>query len=191
MPFVRAGFDVERDDRVGEQVVAATRRAVLRRSGAHIAEREVDQAQVRIDRRVDPRRGAAFLPAVAFPGVVAEFAGSGRAPEMPQQVAVARIQGESGAAIAVVGADEQLAVVVHDARPSRRCRSLRAAAPRRPRRCPCRARPRSCRPTTCRRGPGPRRRRAASGLPRVCVYFQRVAPVFPSTATTLPNADSM
>ena len=63
---------------------------------------------------MDPGRGAALLPGVAFPGVVAELAGAGRAPEVPEHVAVGGVQRQRRAAVAVVGADEQLAVVVDD-----------------------------------------------------------------------------
>ena len=59
VPPVLAGLQVQRDDRVGEQVLPAARRAVLRRAAARVAEGPVDQAELGIDGRVDPRRRAA------------------------------------------------------------------------------------------------------------------------------------
>src|SRR4051812_44719928 len=70
-----AGLHVDRDDRAGEQVLAAALRAVLRGvAAARVAERPVDQPELRVDRRVHPRRGAAGLPRGALPGVVAGLA---------------------------------------------------------------------------------------------------------------------
>ena len=64
MPLERAGLRVERHERVGEQVVAGARGAVLRRAAAaHVAERDHDRVELGIDRAVDPGRGPRHLGA--------------------------------------------------------------------------------------------------------------------------------
>jgi hypothetical protein len=66
MPAVRAGLQVERNDRVGEQVLAAAFTAVDGApAAARVAEGPIHEAEFRVDGRVHPRRGAAVLPTVA------------------------------------------------------------------------------------------------------------------------------
>jgi hypothetical protein len=115
MPAVRAGLEVHRHDRTGEQVQAGTLRTVLGGPVTPgVAERPVDQAELGVDRRMQPRGGAAGLPGVAFPGVVADLTWTGCTPEVPDDLAVAGVDGEAGAAVAVVRAAVEPAVVVSD-----------------------------------------------------------------------------
>ena len=72
VPLERAGVGVERDDRVGVEVVAVAIVAV--EIGAGIAGAPVDQVERRIVGAGDPGGAAAALPRVAFPGLAALLA---------------------------------------------------------------------------------------------------------------------
>src|SRR5262249_20957373 len=112
---VLAGLHVHRDDRAGEQVLAAALRTVLRRTATPaVAKGPKDHAQIGVERRVHPRGRSTGLPGGSFPGVVAELARPGCTPEMPDDVAVAGIECERGCAVAVVRADVDETVVVGD-----------------------------------------------------------------------------
>ena len=102
VPLVGAGLHVEREDRRREEVVAAALRSVL--IGRGIADRDVDHAELRIDRRMRPERSAAVRPRIAFPRVVPEFAGAGNRVEPPQLLAGLRVEGGELAAHAAFAA---------------------------------------------------------------------------------------
>ena len=100
---ILAGVRIDRDDRRGEQIVAGTvdADAVVVRG----AERHVENAALRIERRIAPDIDAgSVLGAVPAPGVVAEFARPRHGMERPHQLAGpgvpgARIARGSGSAI--------------------------------------------------------------------------------------------
>jgi hypothetical protein len=77
-----------------------------------VAERPVDKAELGVQGRMHPRGRPADRPGVALPGVVADLARARRAPEMPDDVAVVGVQGERGAAVPVVSAAVEDAVVM-------------------------------------------------------------------------------
>ena len=71
VPLVRAGLEIERDDRHREQIVAAPRGSVV--VGTGITNRHVDQSELRVDGRMRPDGTATVLPRVPFPRLVAEL----------------------------------------------------------------------------------------------------------------------
>src|SRR5690606_6909987 len=87
VPAVFAGLRIDGDDRRGEEVVAGADRAVV--VGTGIAGREVQQAELRVDRRRLPDRRSAVLPdlVVLRPRVVADLAGAGDRVERPFELA--------------------------------------------------------------------------------------------------------
>jgi hypothetical protein len=124
MPLVGAGLQVHRDDAVAEQVLPGTQLSVLRRAAAaDVAERVIGHAELGIERPVDPGRAAgsqraavARLPGGSDVDRLAVHVGQRSmvpgAIEGPGQAAVARFQGERRAAVAVIGADIDQAVVI-------------------------------------------------------------------------------
>ena len=110
-PAERSTVDVERDERIGEEVVA--RAAARPRVG--IPDAEVDEPAVRIDRRRRPHRRAAVLPLVAGPRTAAEVAVAGAGVEAPQLRARRRVECRHRAAhahLAARYADDHLVVEV-------------------------------------------------------------------------------
>src|SRR5690606_5080381 len=83
-------------------------------AATRVAEGVVDQAELRVDRRVHPRGRPAGPPRVAFPGVVAELTWPRYAPEVPDDVTVVGIDTQCRTFVAVVGAQIQPTVVVRD-----------------------------------------------------------------------------
>jgi hypothetical protein len=82
MPDAFAGAGVERDHRVGEEIVAVPVAAVKIEGGR--AGRYEDQSALDIDRRAAPRiRATAVVPGILRPGLVAEFSGPGHGVEAP------------------------------------------------------------------------------------------------------------
>ena len=92
VPLVRAGLDVDRDHRVAEQVGALAVAAVG--AGDRRGQRQVEQSALFVEREVErPGVGAkTALPAVAFPGVVADLARLRHRAELPELGAGARIE---------------------------------------------------------------------------------------------------
>ena len=84
VPADLSGLQIERDDRVVEQVVAGADFAAPLRHG--IAGFQIHQSEIRIDRRRCPQRAAAVFPDVAVlrPRLVARFARSRHDFEFPQ-----------------------------------------------------------------------------------------------------------
>ena len=85
-------FERDRDDGGAEQVVARTIGADANGLRPWLASREIDEAEVRIDRWRLPDIGATLFPGVGFdgigivglrPGVGAELAGRRDSPEAP------------------------------------------------------------------------------------------------------------
>ncbi len=104
MPLELSGVGVERDHRVGVEVVAGPEIGIPVRTG--IADTPVGQVERRIVGGRHPRRSAAGLPGVAAPGFVAGLAGSGNGVEAPHFLSRARIEGRDEAADAVLAAAE-------------------------------------------------------------------------------------
>ena len=92
MPHALAGVGLQREQRVGEQVVALAIRAVeieCRRTGG-----DEDQAALFVEAHAGPVVGRAdVLPGVLGPGVVAEFAGMRNGVERPADLAGADVVG--------------------------------------------------------------------------------------------------
>ena len=132
VPLVGAGLQVERDDRHGEQIVAAALCAVVVRTG--VASRDVNHPEVGIDRRMRPNRRAAVLPGIAFPRVVAKLARTRNRPELPDFLAGLRVVGAelpADARLAAANADVHEAVVI-DRRRVRVAPRRRESSSRRP-----------------------------------------------------------
>ena len=85
VPLQLAGVGVERDDRVGIEVVAGPLIGIP--VGPRIADAPVGQVQRRIVRTGDPDRAAAVLPRVALPGFVPGSPGAGNRVEPPELLA--------------------------------------------------------------------------------------------------------
>lgn len=92
MPFQLTGLDVERDDGVGKEIVACAQLAAELRNG--IADAEVCEAQLRIDRRGHPHAAAARLPVLVIlrPGLVTFMALVGNDVEGPLLLAGLGVQ---------------------------------------------------------------------------------------------------
>src|SRR5580700_110790 len=88
VPAVLAGFDIQRDDRDGEQIVAFALAAIEIRP--RISGREIDQSKLGIHRRGLPDRRSAVLPRVTLlrPAIVTELTGAGNGIESPQRLAI-------------------------------------------------------------------------------------------------------
>src|SRR6185436_17685487 len=113
VPLVRAGLQIERDDRCGEEVVPAALRPIV--VGAGVARGDIDQAELRIDRGLRPDRTAAVRPRVALPCLVTLLARTGHRPELPHLLAGLRVVGPeltAAALIATGDADVYKAVVI-------------------------------------------------------------------------------
>ena len=104
VPLEHAGVGVERDHRVGVEVVALAVLAVEVRAG--VAGAPVDQVQRRVERAGHPRGAAAALPRVAFPALAALLARAGHHPEAPGALAGGGVEGVDEAADAVLGAGD-------------------------------------------------------------------------------------
>ncbi len=85
-------FERHRHDRGAEQIIARTIGADANGLRSWLAGREIDEAEIRIDRRCLPNIGATLFPGVGFdgigivglrPGVGAELAGGRDGPEAP------------------------------------------------------------------------------------------------------------
>src|SRR5262249_169003 len=81
VPFPLSRFQIERDERRGEQVIAPTLGSI--RGGRRVAGGAVPQPELRIDRGMRPDGRAALFPRIAFPRLMAELAGAGHRPELP------------------------------------------------------------------------------------------------------------
>src|SRR5688572_7597380 len=90
MPFELAGVRVERDDRIGIEVVAGTLCGIPIRSG--VADSPVRQVQVWVIGACDPDRRASVLPVVALPGFVAGLTGPGDCVETPYLTTSPRVE---------------------------------------------------------------------------------------------------
>ena len=115
VPAVLAGAYVERDQRDGKQIVAATNRAIQIRRG--VARREVEHAELGVDARRLPHGRAAVLPSfvVLRPRCVADLAGTRHGVEIPHAFAALRVVSADATAHGVLAAREandDLAVVV-------------------------------------------------------------------------------
>ena len=114
MPFQLAGVGVERDDRIGVEVVAWPLRAVV--VGAGVADAPIRQVELRIVGAGHPDRAAAVLPGVGIaealrvgfgqrlPRLVAGLAGRRNRVEAPCLLAGRRVVGGDEAADAVLAA---------------------------------------------------------------------------------------
>ncbi len=117
MALDRAGVGIDRDGRGGVEVVARALVAEPRRAVAGAPERDVALGVVGPGH---PDRGAAALPGLAFPGVVAGLAGAGDGVGLPHRLAalgVERLDEAADAELAARDADHDLAV--HDQRRER------------------------------------------------------------------------
>src|ERR1700722_2722544 len=81
MPLIGARLEIQRDDRSGEEVVAAALGAVSVRGA--IAHGHVNHSKIAIDGRLRPDRPTAVRPRITFPSVVARLARTGDRPETP------------------------------------------------------------------------------------------------------------
>src|SRR5207302_10555454 len=92
VPAVLPCRGVDGDDRGCEEIVAGPDVAVV--VGRGVAGREIQQAELRIDRRCLPDRRAAVLPGAAGlrPGVVTDLAGAGDRVAAPQLLASLRVE---------------------------------------------------------------------------------------------------
>ena len=110
VPLAPAGVRIEGDDRISEQVVEiAAHGSIDLRPG--ITDRPVEQVQRGVVRTRQPHRAATLFPAVAGPGVVPEFAGSGHGIPAPQAAAggrLVRVEEPAGAEFAAADADDHL-----------------------------------------------------------------------------------
>ena len=89
VPPALARRRIERDHGAGEQVVALAYRAVVERT--RVADRPIQQIQLRVVRTGQPGRATAELPRIAGPRVVAELAGPGNRRKTPEPRAGRRI----------------------------------------------------------------------------------------------------
>ena len=91
MPLPLAGLVVDRDDALGEQVVAGTEAAVEVR--ARRLDRQVREPELLVDRHLIPDADVAVdRPRIVQPGVVAELAGPRNRVERPQPLAGAHVE---------------------------------------------------------------------------------------------------
>ena len=127
VPLVGAGLEIERDQRVGEEILTRTSRAVLRPAAApRVGEGVVRHAELGIDRAVDPGVAAASRsthvpPAVAGIGRDAVHVGDDPARlrdavERPDHAAVTRPQAGDRVAGRCSSAHVDHAVVIERAR---------------------------------------------------------------------------
>src|SRR6476646_580605 len=92
LPLPLAGFQVDRDYALSEQIVAGPMPAVKVR--ARRLDRQVDETQLLVDRHLVPDAGVAVeRPRILLPGVVAEFTGFRNRVEVPQPLAGADVEG--------------------------------------------------------------------------------------------------
>jgi hypothetical protein len=98
-----AAVDVERDNRIGIEVVA---RPGIPGPGAWIPRAPIGQIQLGVQGAGDPGRGAAGLPGVAGPGVVAELAGT----QLSKTFAVNADEPASRNRCPVLGADSNVII---------------------------------------------------------------------------------
>ena len=109
MPLQLARVRIERDDAVAVEVVAEARAAVP--VGRGVAGAEVDEVRLRVVRAAVPHAGAARLPRVAGPRLVAGLALAGdrvEAPDLPAVFRVERRDVPANAEIAAGHADDDL-----------------------------------------------------------------------------------
>src|SRR5207302_5179314 len=103
VPLALAGFQIDAHEAVAEQIVAGPVAAVL--IGSRILNREVDEAEIFIDRDPSPDACVAIDGVgVVLPRLCTELAGSGNGVESPQRLAGLHIK----------RAHEALRVVVRD-----------------------------------------------------------------------------
>ncbi len=90
VPLAHAGFQIDRHQALGEQIVARPMSAVIvRRRRLH---RDVDEAEFLIDRDMRPHSGVAVVhPGIVFPRLIAEFARSRNGVKAPQLLAAPHI----------------------------------------------------------------------------------------------------
>src|SRR6185312_8004 len=102
VPARLAGLDLERDDAVGVEIVAAPELTTPLRDG--VADAEIDQPQRRIDRAVDPDAATALLVDVVAlgPAFVAGFARARDGIELPQLLAGLGVQRDDAAVQAII-----------------------------------------------------------------------------------------
>ena len=115
VPLAPAGVGIQRDDRIGEQVVAVSaHRAIGHRR--RIPDRPVERVELGIVGAGQPGAAAAGLPAVALPRVVAEFSRSRNRVESPQPLPghVVGVEETAERVFAAGVADDDL--VLHDER---------------------------------------------------------------------------
>ena len=127
VPLQRAGVGVERDHRVGVEVVAGPQVRVP--VGAGVADAPVGQVERRVVRRRQPHRSAAGLPRVAAPRLVAALARPRHRVEAPQLLAGGGIErGDEAANAVLAAADADEDLVLHRERRHRdRVAQLRVA----------------------------------------------------------------
>ncbi len=90
VPSPLTGLDVQSDQRGGEEVVARVETTVV--VDGRSVRRDIDEAELLIDRHRGPRRHVAGpLPGVVLPSVVSELAGTRDDVELPFQVAGRRV----------------------------------------------------------------------------------------------------
>ena len=109
MPAELAAVRVERQQRIGVQVVAFADFPVPVRAG--VAGSPINEVQLRVVGAGDPGRGGAAFPTVPRPSLVAGLAGAGHGPETPGALAALRVVGVEEAAHAVLAsghADDDL-----------------------------------------------------------------------------------
>ena len=105
VPFPLARFEIDADQRIPEQIVAGPVAAIDVLGG--IFDRQIDEAEVLVDRNLRPHAGIAVDgPRLVLPGVVAELAGTRNRVERPEQLAGLHVE----------RADEPFRVVVRDDR---------------------------------------------------------------------------
>ena len=102
MPLQRAGLRIERDDRVGVQVVAQPVVADEIRTG--IADRPVDRIELRIVGAGQPRGAAGMIDAFPLPGVRTRLATFRHRPEAPHLFAGRLVERRQESAHAFVAA---------------------------------------------------------------------------------------
>jgi hypothetical protein len=100
LQFARVG--VERDDRIGIEVIARTELVV--EIGRRIAHAPIEQVQFWIVGSDQPRGSAAVLPHLLAPGFIAWFAGTGNGVEPPDMFAGLHVVGVQVSAMGVFAA---------------------------------------------------------------------------------------
>ncbi len=111
VPLQGAGFGVERDHGAGIQVVAGPDVAVP--VGRRIADRPVEEVELRVERTGQPGRTATGLPGVILPGLAAGVAGRRNRVEAPDPLAGCRVIGideSADARLRAADADDDLVV---------------------------------------------------------------------------------